>query len=35
VSRWVVMDVPLPGIGHWDRQLKHPNAALHARPLEI
>jgi pimeloyl-ACP methyl ester carboxylesterase len=26
VSRWVVMDVPLPGIGHWDRQLKHPKA---------
>ena len=20
------MDVPLPGIGHWDRQLKHPKA---------
>jgi hypothetical protein len=29
------MDVPLPGIGQWDRQLKHPNAALYARPLEI
>jgi pimeloyl-ACP methyl ester carboxylesterase len=26
VTRWVVMDVPLPGIGHWDRQLKHPKA---------
>jgi pimeloyl-ACP methyl ester carboxylesterase len=24
VSRWVVMDVPLPGIGHWDKQLKNP-----------
>ena len=24
VTRWVVMDVPLPGIGHWDKQLKHP-----------
>ena len=26
VTRWVVMDVPLPGIGHWDRQLKNPKA---------
>ena len=26
VTRWVVMDVPLPGIGHWDAQLKHPKA---------
>jgi pimeloyl-ACP methyl ester carboxylesterase len=26
VTKWVVMDVPLPGIGHWDRQLKHPKA---------
>jgi pimeloyl-ACP methyl ester carboxylesterase len=24
VSRWVVMDAPLPGIGHWDHQLKSP-----------
>jgi len=24
VSRWVVMDVPLPGIGHWDDRLKNP-----------
>src|SRR5580692_11311328 len=24
VSRWVVMDAPLPGIGHWDDQLKNP-----------
>jgi pimeloyl-ACP methyl ester carboxylesterase len=24
VSRWVVMDAPLPGIGHWDDQLKSP-----------
>jgi pimeloyl-ACP methyl ester carboxylesterase len=22
--RWVVMDAPLPGIGHWDDQLKNP-----------
>jgi pimeloyl-ACP methyl ester carboxylesterase len=24
VSRWVVMDAPLPGIGHWDDRLKNP-----------
>jgi pimeloyl-ACP methyl ester carboxylesterase len=24
VTRWVVMDAPLPGIGHWDDQLKSP-----------
>ena len=24
VRRWVVMDAPLPGIGHWDDQLKNP-----------
>jgi pimeloyl-ACP methyl ester carboxylesterase len=24
VSRWVVMDAPLPGIGNWDDQLKNP-----------
>jgi pimeloyl-ACP methyl ester carboxylesterase len=24
VIRWVVMDAPLPGIGHWDDQLKNP-----------
>ena len=24
VSRWVVIDAPLPGIGHWDDQLKNP-----------
>ncbi|MFZ3224203.1 MAG: alpha/beta hydrolase [Xanthobacteraceae bacterium] len=24
VSRWVAMDAPLPGIGHWDDQLKSP-----------
>jgi pimeloyl-ACP methyl ester carboxylesterase len=24
VDRWVVMDAPLPGIGHWDDQLKNP-----------
>jgi pimeloyl-ACP methyl ester carboxylesterase len=24
VGRWVVMDAPLPGIGHWDDQLKNP-----------
>jgi pimeloyl-ACP methyl ester carboxylesterase len=24
VSRWVVMDAPLPGLGHWDDQLKNP-----------
>lgn len=23
-ARWVVMDAPLPGIGHWDDQLKNP-----------
>ena len=23
-SKWVVMDAPLPGIGHWDDQLKNP-----------
>lgn len=23
-SKWVVMDAPLPGIGHWDEQLKNP-----------
>jgi pimeloyl-ACP methyl ester carboxylesterase len=23
-TRWVVMDAPLPGIGHWDDQLKNP-----------
>ena len=23
-SRWVVMDAPLPGLGHWDDQLKNP-----------
>jgi pimeloyl-ACP methyl ester carboxylesterase len=26
VTRWVVMDAPLPGIGHWDKQLKNPKA---------
>ena len=26
VTRWVVMDAPLPGIGHWDEQLKSPKA---------
>src|SRR5450432_1414412 len=26
ITKWIVMDVPLPGIGHWDRQLKHPKA---------
>src|ERR1700736_1169712 len=26
VGRWVVMDAPLPGIGHWDDQLKNPKA---------
>jgi pimeloyl-ACP methyl ester carboxylesterase len=25
VTKWVVMDAPLPGIGHWDDQLKNPN----------
>src|SRR6201996_4511831 len=24
VSRWVAMDAPLPGVGHWDDQLKNP-----------
>ncbi len=24
VTRWVAMDAPLPGIGHWDEQLKSP-----------
>ncbi|MEI9890103.1 MAG: alpha/beta fold hydrolase [Caulobacteraceae bacterium] len=24
VRRWVAMDAPLPGIGHWDDQLKNP-----------
>lgn len=24
VTKWVVMDAPLPGIGHWDEQLKNP-----------
>jgi len=24
VKRWVVMDAPLPGIGHWEDQLKNP-----------
>jgi len=24
VMKWVVMDAPLPGIGHWDDQLKNP-----------
>ncbi|MGH7033999.1 MAG: alpha/beta fold hydrolase [Stellaceae bacterium] len=24
VTKWVVMDAPLPGIGHWDEQLKSP-----------
>jgi pimeloyl-ACP methyl ester carboxylesterase len=24
VRRWVVMDAPLPGIGHWEDQLKNP-----------
>src|ERR1700731_1735704 len=23
-TRWVIMDAPLPGIGHWDDQLKNP-----------
>jgi len=26
VRRWVAMDAPLPGIGHWDDQLKNPKA---------
>lgn len=26
VQRWVVMDAPLPGIGHWEDQLKNPKA---------
>jgi pimeloyl-ACP methyl ester carboxylesterase len=24
VTRWVAMDAPIPGIGHWDDQLKNP-----------
>jgi pimeloyl-ACP methyl ester carboxylesterase len=24
VRRWVAMDAPLPGVGHWDDQLKNP-----------
>lgn len=24
VTKWIVMDAPLPGIGHWDDQLKNP-----------
>jgi pimeloyl-ACP methyl ester carboxylesterase len=24
VKRWVAMDAPLPGVGHWDDQLKNP-----------
>ena len=24
VAKWVAMDAPLPGIGHWDDQLKNP-----------
>jgi pimeloyl-ACP methyl ester carboxylesterase len=24
VTRWAIMDAPLPGIGHWDEQLKNP-----------
>jgi pimeloyl-ACP methyl ester carboxylesterase len=24
VTKWVVMDAPLPGLGHWDDQLKNP-----------
>jgi pimeloyl-ACP methyl ester carboxylesterase len=26
VRRWVVMDAPLPGIGHWDQQLSNPKS---------
>ncbi len=26
VTRWVVMDAPLPGIGHWDQQLSNPKS---------
>ena len=26
VTKWVVMDAPLPGIGHWEDQLKNPKA---------
>jgi pimeloyl-ACP methyl ester carboxylesterase len=26
VLRWVAMDAPLPGVGHWDDQLKNPKA---------
>src|SRR6202000_3347561 len=24
VTKWVVMDAPLPGLGHWEDQLKNP-----------
>ena len=24
ITKWAVMDAPLPGIGHWDDQLKNP-----------
>ena len=24
IKRWVAMDAPLPGLGHWDDQLKNP-----------
>ena len=24
ISKWVAMDAPLPGLGHWDEQLKNP-----------
>jgi pimeloyl-ACP methyl ester carboxylesterase len=24
ITRWAIMDAPLPGIGHWDDQLKNP-----------
>src|ERR1700737_1986971 len=27
VTKWVVMDAPLPGIGHWDKQLQNPKAS--------
>jgi pimeloyl-ACP methyl ester carboxylesterase len=26
VTRWVAMDAPLPGVGHWEDQLKNPKA---------
>jgi pimeloyl-ACP methyl ester carboxylesterase len=26
VTRWVVMDAPLPGIGHWEQQLSNPKS---------